>query len=155
MRDEFNHRRMDFETISPEDFGASLRGIGVNLLVPRVPEEVAFLTKVLGMRAHRQNNDFAIMTYGDQIMQLHADPTYANHPLYAMLTEPPRGIGASLHVFDTDPDKAANAADEAGGIVVQAPANKPHGLRETCLLSPAGYAWVASRALNDQERKDV
>ena len=36
--------------------------------------------------------------------------------------------------------------------LLQPPMAKPHGLRETCLLSPAGYAWVASRPLSMAER---
>jgi hypothetical protein len=28
-------------------------------------------------------------------------------------------------------------------------------LRECCILSPAGYAWVASRPLTDLERSDT
>ncbi|MGX9356306.1 VOC family protein [Roseobacteraceae bacterium S113] len=144
---------MDYETISANDFGASLRGIGLNLLVPSVAEEVRFLCDVLGMQAHRMSADFAIITYGSAVLQLHADPTYASHPLHGMLPEtPPRGLGASLHAFDTDPDAAAAAADSGGGMVLQAPANKPHGLRETCILSPTGYAWVASRPLTQDER---
>ena len=42
---------MDFETISAEDFGASLRGIGLNILVSDVIERTAFLCEVFGMKA--------------------------------------------------------------------------------------------------------
>jgi predicted enzyme related to lactoylglutathione lyase len=144
---------MDYETISPADFGAHLRGLGLNLLVRDLRAEAGFLSAVFGLGVHRLSDDFAILTYGEQVMQLHADATYASHPLHALLPEtPPRGAGAALHLFDTDPDEAAARAGAAGGHVLQPPANKPHGLRETCILSPAGYAWVASRPLTDDER---
>lgn len=144
---------MEYETISADDFGAGLRGLGVNLLVRDVASEVDFLTAVLGMQAYRQSADFAILTYAGHVMQLHADPTYATHPLHDLLPEnPPRGAGASLHAFESDPDNAAASAEAHGGLVLQAPMAKPHGLRETCLLSPAGYAWVASRPLSMAER---
>lgn len=145
---------MDYDTVSAGDFGASLRGIGLNLLVPRVKDEVAFLSHVLGMEAFRISDDFAILRYGPSVMQLHGDPTYASHPIHSLLPEtPPRGQGASLHAFDTDPDEAAAAAEAYGGHVLQDPTVKPHGLRETCILSPAGYAWVASRPLTKEERE--
>lgn len=147
---------MDYDTISPADFGSRLRGLGLNLLVRDVRAEAAFLGAVFGMGAHRLSADFAILTYGNDILQLHADATYARHPLHALLPESaPRGAGASLHLFDTDPDAAAGRAGAAGGHVLQAPANKPHGLRECCILSPAGYAWIASRPLTDLERNDT
>ncbi|MCH2163582.1 MAG: glyoxalase [Marinovum sp.] len=147
---------MDLETISPEDFGASLRGLGLNLLVASVRDEATFLTQVLDMATHRVTDDFAILMYGSQIMQLHADPTYASHPLFTLLPEnPPRGLGASLHAFETDPDVAHAKAEAGGGVVLQEPTNKPHGLRETCILSPMGYAWVASRPLTVSEREDL
>lgn len=144
---------MDFETTTPEAFGASLRGLGLNLLVRDVRAEAEFLTRVFGMTAHRLSADFAIMAYGDQVMQLHADHTYSNHPLLNLLPEsPPRGAGASIHLFDSDPDTAAGQADAAGGMILHHPTNKPHGLRECCILCENGYAWVASRPLTDSER---
>ena len=39
---------MGYDTISAEDFGASLRGMGLNLLVRDVKGEVAFLETVFG-----------------------------------------------------------------------------------------------------------
>ena len=42
---------MDYETVSAEAFGASLRGQGLNILVRDVPAEAAFLTEVFGMTA--------------------------------------------------------------------------------------------------------
>ena len=144
---------MDYESISPQDFGAGLRGLGLNLLVRDVRGEAAFLVNVFGMTAHRISADFAIMVYDDQVMQLHADHTYAANPILGLVPEsPPRGAGASIHLFDTDPDIAAARATGAGGMILQPPTNKPHGLRECCILCPDGYAWVASRPLTETER---
>ncbi|QFT79270.1 Glyoxalase-like domain protein [Roseovarius sp. THAF27] len=141
---------MDFETVKPEVFGASLRGMGLNLLVRDVAREVAFLEAVFGMKAHRVSGDFAIMVYGDQLMQLHVDATYGSHPALGLLPESgPRGAGAQIHLFDSDPDEAARQAEAAGGHVLQPPTDKPHGLRETTILCENGYAWVASRPLQD------
>jgi hypothetical protein len=139
---------MDFETVSPEAFGASLRGIGLNLLTRDVRRLADQLTRVFGMTAHRLSDDFAIMSYGDQVFQLHSDGTYAENPLLGLLPEnPPRGAGLEIRLYDTDPDAAHDMAEDAGFIVLQPPTDKPHGLRECCLLCADGYAWVPSRPL--------
>lgn len=147
---------MDLETVSADDFGASLAGLGLNLLVRDVRSEVAFLETVFGMVGHRVSDDFAIMDYHGRLIQLHADHTYARHPLHGLLPEtPPRGTGISIHLFETDPDVAAARAEAAGGVVLQAPVDKPHGLREACILCTNGYAWLASRRLTMEERQAV
>lgn len=139
---------MDYDKVSAEDFGASLRGIGLNLLVRDVGREVAFLKALFGMEAFQPTADFAIMTYGTQVFQLHSDGTYHSNPLLGLLPEnPPRGAGIEIRLYDTDPDVVEAAAEAAGGTVLQGATDKPHGLREVYVLCENGYAWVASRAL--------
>lgn len=139
---------MDYDTISAEDFGASLTGIGLNLLVRDVPAQVAFLCDVFGMTAHQPTQDFAILRYHDQVMQLHSDDTYHSNPLLSLLPEAgARGAGAEIRLYHSDPDEVAAKAEASGAHILQAPADKPHGLRETYILCENGYAWVASRAL--------
>ncbi len=139
---------MDYETVGAEAFGKSLSGIGLNLLVRDVPAQCAFLGAVFGMRAHQVSADFAIVTYGGQVFQIHSDATYHSNPLLGLLPEtPPRGAGIEIRLYDTDPDAAAQRAETAGGTVLQAPSDKPHGLRECYILCDNGYAWVPSRPL--------
>lgn len=141
---------MDYETVSAENFGASLRGIGLNLIVTDVRARAAMLEAVFGMTAHRVSADFAIMRYGDQVFQLHSDATYSNNPYLGFVAEnPPRGGGVELRLYDTDPDKAAALAQVEGMTIVQPPTDKPHGLRECYLLCPDGYAWVPSTPLSE------
>ncbi len=137
---------MDYNTIGAEDFGASLRGIGINMLVRDVAVEVRFLETVFGMKAFQPTADFAIMTYGEQVFQLHSDGTYHANPLLGLLPEnPPRGGGIEIRLYDTDPEQACDKAEAAGGTVLQEPTDKPHGLREAYILCENGYAWVPSR----------
>ena len=140
---------MDYETVSAEDFGRSLKGIGLNLVVRDVEAEAAFLTRVFGMAAHRLNRDFAIMTYHGEVFQLHSDGTFGAHPLLGLLPEVgPRGAGIEIRLYETDPDEAAaRAAAEPDAMVLQEPADKPHGLRECVILCANGYAWVPSRRI--------
>ena len=141
---------MDYDTVSAGDFGRSLRGIGLNLLVSDVERESRFLESAFEMTAHRVSADFAIITYVDQVFQLHADGTYGTHPLLSLVPEtPPRGAGLEIRLYDTDPDQAEARAKAAGGLVLQTSTDKPHGLREACILDPDGYAWVPSRPIGD------
>ena len=90
---------MDFETVGADAFGASLKGLGLNLLVPDVAREIAFLTETFGMTAHRVSADFAIISTGETLFQLHSDATYAQNPYQGFLPEtPPRGAGAELRL---------------------------------------------------------
>ncbi|MFK7868687.1 MAG: VOC family protein [Roseobacter sp.] len=139
---------MDYENVSADDFGKSLRGIGLNLLVRDVKATASFLCDVFEVQVHRLSNDFAIVTYGDAVFQLHSDGTYHSNPLQGLLPEnPPRGIGAEFRFYDTDPDTAVARAEARGDMVLQPPADKPHGLREAYILCADGYAWVPSRPL--------
>jgi predicted enzyme related to lactoylglutathione lyase len=137
---------MEYDTIGAEDFGASLQGMGLNLLVRDVRAEVAFLGAVFGMKAFQPTADFAIMTYGTQVFQLHSDGTYHSNPLLGLLPEnPPRGGGIEIRLYDSDPEEACARAESASGTILQKPTDKPHGLREAYILCENGYAWVPSR----------
>lgn len=137
---------MDYDSIDADSFGRSLRGIGLNFLVRDVPAECAFLENAFGMKSHQMTSDFAIVTYGDQVFQLHSDGTYHSNPLLGLLPEqPPRGAGLEVHLYDTDPDEAVAKARALGAMILQEPMDKPHGLREAYILCENGYAWVPSR----------
>lgn len=140
---------MDYETVKADEFGASLKGLGVNILVRDVLATVGFLTDVFGMKAYQPSKDFAIMEYAGQVFQLHSDATYHSHPLPSLLPEAgPRGGGIELRLYETDPDEATKRAEEWGAVILQSPEDKPHGLRECVILDGDGYAWVPSRVLN-------
>ena len=143
---------MDLERATPAEFGQSLSGVGVNLLCRDVRAMAAFAAQVLEMGVHRLSDDFAILSHDSVLLQLHADPTFRAHPLIDLLPEnPPRGAGVQLYLFDVDPDAACARAGamgpEAGGIVMEPPTDKPHGLREATILSPEGYAFSPARRL--------
>ena len=139
---------MNYDTVGGAEFGASLRGIGLNLLVRDVAAQVSFLETVFMMKAHQATADFAILLYCDQVFQIHSDGTYHSNPLLGLLPEtPPRGAGIEIRLYDSDPEAACALAEAAGGTILQGPTDKPHGLREAYILCENGYAWVASRAL--------
>lgn len=132
------------------DYGRSLSGFGVNLLVSDVARAVAFQTEVLGVELVYADTDFAVLAHGGHQWMLHADHTYGEHPLLALTGDGAvRGAGAELRLYDVDPDAAeARARARArGDTVLAASADKPHGLRESFLADPDGYIWVPGRAL--------
>ena len=98
------------------------------------------------MSSHQPTADFAIVKYGEQVFQLHADGTYHANPMLALLPEnPPRGAGIEIRLYDTDPETAVERAKAHGATILQVPTDKPHGLREAYILDADGYAWVPSR----------
>ena len=98
---------MDLETVSADTFGRSLTGIGLNLLTRDVRGLAGFLSDVFGLSVHRLSDDFAIVRHGQLMLQLHADATFAAHPLPGLIPEnPPRGGGVQLYLFGIDPDAA-------------------------------------------------
>ncbi|MEP1522239.1 MULTISPECIES: glyoxalase [Rhodobacterales] len=140
---------MDYENVSAEDFGKSLRGIGVNILVRSVGREASFLAGAFQAEMFQVSKDFAIAKIGDQVLQLHSDATYHSNPLLDLLPEnPPRGAGVEIRLYDVDPDDAyLRAHGMADVTILQEPTDKPHGLREAYILCENGYAWVPSRPL--------
>jgi len=149
---------MDLDRIDAVAFGRSLRGLGLNLLVADVDRARQFHQAVFGWEAFQPTRDFAILRRpdGSAVLQLHADHTYHANPLAGLPPEArPPGPAAAPRPFDVAPDRAAAQVSAAGGMILQPPTNKPHGLREAYILDPDGYCWVASRPLTDAEVKAV
>jgi catechol 2,3-dioxygenase-like lactoylglutathione lyase family enzyme len=129
------------------DYGRSLKGFGVNLLVRDVPRAVEFAKTVLGATLVYGDPDFAVLRHGTggnaAEWMLHADHTYAAHPLLSLTGDGAvRGAGVELRLHGCDPDAAVARARAAGHYVMAEPADKPHGLREAYIADPDGYVWV-------------
>jgi catechol 2,3-dioxygenase-like lactoylglutathione lyase family enzyme len=125
------------------EYGRSLEGLGVNLLVRDIDRAVAYQKEVLAADVVYADADFAVLTgYGASWM-LHADHTYADHPLSGSLApEQARGIGIELRLHGCDPDAAEARARAREATVLAGALDKPHGLREAYLVDPDGYLWV-------------
>ena len=134
--------------MSGPDYGRSLSGFGVNLLVRDVAASCAFLIEVLNLEKVFANTDFAVLRHAGHDIILHADSTYADHPLLSLTGDGAiRGAGAELRLYGLDPDAAEARALARGATVLAPSADKPHGLRECYLADPDGYVWVPSAAL--------
>jgi catechol 2,3-dioxygenase-like lactoylglutathione lyase family enzyme len=136
--------------MSAEEYGRSLKGLGINLLVRDVARSVAFGKDVLGAMVAVADKDFAVLRYtkGRTAAEwmLHADGTYHANPLLPLLDESAvRGLGLEIRLYDCDPDEAVKRAQTHGHHVLQEATDKPHGLREAYILDPDGYCWVPGR----------
>ncbi|WP_420346019.1 VOC family protein [Pelagibius sp.] len=130
---------------SADAYGRSLKGFGINILVRDVARSVAFLTEILEVEAVYAERDFAVCRHRGHDWMLHSDASYHSNPLLALTGDGAiRGAGLELRLYGIDPDAAAARAEAAGHTVLQAPADKPHGLREAFLVDPDGYVWVPS-----------
>lgn len=138
---------------SGEDYGRSLKGFGINLLVRDISRTVAFSRDVLLAETAIADKDFAVLRHrvGGRVLaewMLHADGTYHSNPLLGLVpADSPRGAGAELRLYHLDPDAAVARAKAGGHVVLAEAADKPHGMREAYILDPDGYCWVVSLPL--------
>ncbi len=143
-------REEDQPFMSAGDYGRSLKGFGVNLLVRDMARALAFQTEVLGLTPLHHDADFAVLRHRESEWMLHADHTYASHPLLALVGDGAiRGAGCELRLYDIDPDQAEKRCRAAGFSVLAPAADKPHGLREAFLADGDGYVWVPGVAIPD------
>ncbi len=130
------------------DYGRSLAGLSINLLVRQVEPAVRFAREVLGAAVVYVDADFAVLQACGAQWMLHADHCYDKHPMRGVVAgDAPRGRGVELRLHGLDPDAAEAAARRCGYTVLDAATDKRHGLREVYLVDDDGYVWVADVAL--------
>lgn len=130
--------------MSAEDYGRSLQGLTINLLVRDVPSALPFHREVLGAEEVYSDPDFAVLRRDGVEWMLHADHTYDDHPFRGRAAEAElRGGGVELRLHGRDPDEAEAAARRLGYTVLAGASDRPHGLRESFLVDGDGYVWVA------------
>jgi catechol 2,3-dioxygenase-like lactoylglutathione lyase family enzyme len=136
--------------LTADEYARSLRGLTINLPVADIAPALRFQREVLAADVLYHDAQFAALRgFGSEWM-LHADSTYDRHPLRGVIdTLQFRGGSAELRLHGRDPDEAAAAATKLNCLVLQAPQDKPHGLREAYLLDPDGYLWVPDIPIAD------
>lgn len=142
-------RRTGTPWIPADEYGRSLAGLTVNLLVRDVDASVRFQREVIGARVLYADPDFAALEGFGSSWMLHADHTYSDHPMRGVLEGlTARGAGVEIRIPGRDPDRAEAAARENDFVVLQGAMDKPHGLRESFIIDPDGYIWVPSVPLD-------
>jgi catechol 2,3-dioxygenase-like lactoylglutathione lyase family enzyme len=129
--------------MSAAEYGRTLAGLSVNLIVRDVARSVPFYTDVLELRLLYSDEDFAAFERDGVKLQIHADHTYARMPWAARLRdESPRGLGAEVRILGIDPDAAEQRARDGGFTVAVAVRDWPHGWRDCVLEDPDGYTFA-------------
>ena len=129
--------------MSAADYGRTLAGLSVNLIVRDVARSTPFYVDVLGMRLLYSDEDFAAFEREGVRLQLHADHTYARMPWASRLAEvTKRGLGAEIRILGIDPDAAEGRAREEGFTVLVPVRDWPHGWRDCVLEDPDGYTFA-------------
>ncbi len=128
--------------MSGKEYGQSLQGLTLNILVRDIQAALAFQRDVLGVHVIYADPDFAVFSgYGSEWM-LHADHTFETHPMGINTFAHPRGGGVEFRLHGCDPDQAEAAARQLGFEVLSSATDKGHGLREVYIRDVDGYIWV-------------
>ena len=129
--------------MSAADYGRTLTGLTLNLIVRDISLSLPFYTRVLGLRALYSDPDFAALEGDGVRLVLHADHTYEGQPWAPRLAEKgKRGLGAEIRILGIDPDAAERRARDAGYGVLMATREWPHGWRDCVLEDPDGYTFA-------------
>jgi uncharacterized glyoxalase superfamily protein PhnB len=135
-----------------DEYGRSLRGLTINLLVSDMQAALKFQREVLESEVVYSDPDFAVITRAGIEWMLHADHTYDKHPLGRTIEhQQARGTGIELRVHGCDPDAAEQAAIEGGYAVLSPATDKGHGVREAFVVDSDGYVWVPDVPLPVEE----
>jgi catechol 2,3-dioxygenase-like lactoylglutathione lyase family enzyme len=129
--------------MSAADYGRTLTGLSVNLIVRDLGRSIPFYTGVLDLRLLYSDEDFAAFEREGVRVQLHADHTYARMPWASRLSEDSRrGLGAEIRILGLDPDAAEKRARDRGFAVLVPVRDWPHGWRDCVLEDPDGYTFA-------------
>lgn len=129
--------------MTPPEYGRTLVGLSVNLIVRDVKRSVPFYTDVLGFRVLYHDVDFAALERDGARIQLHADHTYDRQPWAPRLAaDGKRGLGAEIRLMGLDPDETERRARDRGHTVLLGAKDWPHGWRDCVIEDPDGYTFA-------------
>lgn len=138
--------------LTPPEYGATLTGGSLNLVVRDIARSLPFYTGLLGFHSPYSDDGFAALEGHGLKVQLHSDRTWARMPWHPRLASgEARGLGIEVRLLGLDPDDLERRARAAGATVMMGATDFPgHGWRECYLEDPDGYLWVAGRLLSSE-----
>ena len=134
----------------PDEYGRSLTGFMLNILVKDMDKAVEFHKKVLNVDVVYSDPDITIVSWQGQQWLIHADHTYDKHTMHGHVQGVQiRGVGAEFRLHGRNPDEAEAEAKKLGYTIMVSTKDQPdHGLREAHIMDPDGYVWVPDIPLN-------
>ena len=127
------------------EYGRTLDGLSVNIIVRDVARSLPFYTQVLALTALYSDDDFAALEGQGVRLQLHADHTYERMPWASPLRDPgKRGLGAEIRILaalHTWQDFGA-AVGALGGGVLAANGAAPALLVGAAVIAVTVPLWV-------------
>jgi catechol 2,3-dioxygenase-like lactoylglutathione lyase family enzyme len=130
------------------DYGRTLTGLSLNLIVRDVARSLPFYTSVLQLRLLYSDEDFAAFEGEGVRIQIHADHTYAEMPWASRLAgDAKRGLGAEIRILGLDPDAAETRTREGGFTVLVPTRDWPHGWRDCIVEDRDGYTFAVGAPL--------
>ena len=130
------------------EYGRTLQGLTLNLIVRDVARSVPFYTEALGFAVVHQTGDYAALERDGAKIQLHADHTYRRtHWAADLATGIRRGLGAEVRLFGLAPEAVERAALQYGSVLLTTGERAGHGWRDVVVADPDGYTFAAGVSL--------
>jgi len=93
--------------MSGSEYGRSLSGLTLNIIVREIEPALNFAREVLKADVVYSDPDFAVLSAYDVEWMLHADHTYDKHPMGKTLANGDlRGAGLEIRLHGCDPEEA-------------------------------------------------
>lgn len=121
-----------------------VREVYLYLIVRGADAAIAFYTRVFGARENNRITDdagrvaHAELWLGPVLVML-ADE-FPEHGIRSPLAF--GGTGTTIHLHVDDVDALTRRAVDAGAVVTRAPADQPHGERQSRFRDPFGHEWL-------------
>lgn len=133
---------------SAPEYGRTLTGLSLNLIVRDVARSLPFYTEVLGFRAAIRADGYVALEQGAMRIQLHEDRTYAKMPWAgALASGAKRGLGCEIRILGLDPHAVEAAARTHGAVLLPTSDRSGHGWRDCVIADPDGYTFAVGTAL--------
>jgi len=130
------------------EYGRTLHGLSLNLIVRDLVRSLPFYTEVLGFRVLHHTGDYAALEREGIHVQLHVDRTYGRMPWAEELASGARrGLGAEFRLLGFDPEAVERAAREHGSVLMPTAVRESHGWRDCVVADPDGYTFAVGMAL--------